>query len=94
MHAKPQSKFKSAHWQSNKKFSLKTVLIKTTILLFTMERNLQSSILTKAGSQQQIVYLLLLLFVKTLHSEHLIAYNSTPTRLATGVTKESLYKLK
>ena len=59
-----------------------------------MARNLQSSILTNASSKQQIVIGLLLLFVKTLHSEHLIAYNSTPTRLATEVTKKRLYKLK
>ena len=59
-----------------------------------MARNLQSSILTKASSKQQIVFGLLLLFVKTLHSEHLIAYNSTPTRLATEVVKESLLILK
>ena len=59
-----------------------------------MARNLQSSILTKASFKQQIVFGLLLLFVKALHSEYLIAYNSTPTRLAIEVTKERLHELK
>ena len=50
-----------------------------------MIRNLQFSIFALTNFKLQFIYGLLLLLVRTLHSEQLIAYNSTPTRLATEV---------
>ena len=73
--------------KSIKQRSLRIQLLqKTTTLRVTMTRNLQSSIFTKTCSNLQTICGLLLLLVKTLHSEQLIAYNSTPTRLASEVS--------